>query len=142
MDSLAQWNYIDDHGMVYDNEGRAQALLATTFTYGVTALGAAMVFFFKTIDRRVLDGMLGFAGGVMIAASFWSLLAPSIDLAESMGILPWLPAVVGFLVGRAFLRFVNLILPHPLLDTPMSEAEGIKTNWKHQHPAGLGYYPP
>ncbi len=107
-----------------------QALIATGFTWGLTALGAAMVFFFKTIDRRVLDGMLGFAGGVMIAASFWSLLAPSIELAESMGMLPWVPAVVGFLAGGVFLRGVDLVLPHLHIEYERSEAEGIKTNWK------------
>ncbi|MFA6505691.1 MAG: ZIP family metal transporter [Treponemataceae bacterium] len=107
-----------------------QALIATGFTYGVTALGAAMVFFFKTIDRRVLDGMLGFAGGVMIAASFWSLLAPAIDLAESMGVIPWVPAVVGFLVGGIFLRGVDMVLPHLHIEYERGEAEGIKTNWK------------
>ncbi|HCM27448.1 MAG: dihydroorotate dehydrogenase [Treponema sp. GWB1_62_6] len=107
-----------------------QALMATGFTWGVTALGAAMVFFFKTIDRRVLDGMLGFAGGVMIAASFWSLLAPAIDLAEAMGLIAWMPAVIGFLVGGAFLRLVDMILPHLHIEYETSEAEGIKVNWK------------
>jgi len=106
-----------------------QATLATLFTYGVTALGAAMVFFFKTIDRRVLDAMLGFAGGVMIAASFWSLLAPSIDLAESMGMIPWIPPVIGFLAGGVFLRLVDLVLPHLHIGFERSEAEGIKTTW-------------
>jgi ZIP family zinc transporter len=107
-----------------------QALIATGFTWGVTALGAGMVFFFKTIDRRVLDAMLGFAGGVMIAASFWSLLAPAIELAESMGLVPWVPAVVGFLLGGLFLRGVDLVLPHLHLEYETSEAEGIHTNWK------------
>jgi ZIP family zinc transporter len=107
-----------------------QAMLATGFTWGVTALGASMVFFFKTINRKVLDGMLGFAGGVMIAASFWSLLAPAIDLAESMGLRPWIPAVIGFLAGGAFLRLVDMILPHLHIEYERSEAEGIKTNWK------------
>ncbi len=107
-----------------------QALIATLFTWGVTALGAAMVFFFKTIKKSVLDTMLGFAAGVMIAASFWSLLAPSIDLAESMGITPWVPPVVGFLMGGAFLRLVDRILPHLHIGAPMSEAEGVHTTWK------------
>jgi len=107
-----------------------QALIATCFTWGVTALGAAMVFFFKTIDRRVLDGMLGFAGGVMIAASFWSLLAPAIELAEGMGLPAWVPAVVGFLTGGAFLRLVDRILPHLHIEYDRSEAEGIPTHWK------------
>ncbi len=106
-----------------------QALVATCFTWGVTALGAAMVFFFKTIDRRALDGMLGFAGGVMIAASFWSLLAPAIDLSEAMGLLPWVPPLVGFLVGALFLFGVDKVLPHLHLEYATNEAEGIKTGW-------------
>ncbi|QEN08400.1 ZIP family metal transporter [Oceanispirochaeta crateris] len=106
-----------------------QALIGTLFTYAVTALGAAMVFFFKNISKKVLDGMLGFAAGVMIAASFWSLLAPSIDMAEQMGMIPWVPPVIGFLVGGAFLRLVDKLLPHLHLNAPMSEVEGVKTSW-------------
>jgi ZIP family zinc transporter len=105
-----------------------QALLATLFTYGVTALGAGTVFFFKTINRKVLDGMLGFAGGVMIAASFWSLLEPAIAMAEAAGTIPWIPAVVGFLLGGAFLGLVDRILPHLHIEYPTQEAEGPKTN--------------
>ncbi len=108
----------------------SQALIATLFTWGVTALGAGMVFFFKQINRAVLDGMLGFAGGVMIAASFWSLLAPSIDMAESMGLPGWLPAVVGFLAGGAFLKLVDKVTPHLHIGMKMEEAEGPKTTWK------------
>ncbi|MDR1239439.1 MAG: ZIP family metal transporter [Treponema sp.] len=108
-----------------------QALLATLFTYGLTALGAGTVFFFKSINRKVLDGMLGFAGGVMIAASFWSLLAPSIEMAEAAaetsGVPGWFPAVAGFLAGGLFLRLVDRILPHLHIEAPA--AEGIKTNW-------------
>lgn len=107
-----------------------QALVATLFTYGVTALGAATVFLFKSINRKVLDVMLGFAGGVMIAASFWSLLAPAIELSEVMGISPWLPAVTGFLMGGIFLRVVDRILPHLHIEYDRSEAEGIKTSWQ------------
>ncbi|MFQ3547040.1 MAG: ZIP family metal transporter [Termitinemataceae bacterium] len=107
-----------------------QAFFATLFTYAITALGAGMVFFFKSINRKVLDGMLGFAGGVMLAASFWSLLAPAIDLAESMGLAPWVPAVLGFLAGGLFLRIVDRILPHLHIEYERSEAEGIKTNWQ------------
>lgn len=108
-----------------------QALLATGFTWGVTALGASMVFFFKSINRKVLDSMLGFAAGVMIAASFWSLLAPAIALAEESGVRPtWMPAVIGFLLGGLFLWTVDKILPHLHLGFPTSEAEGIKTNWQ------------
>ncbi|MBN1409534.1 MAG: ZIP family metal transporter [Spirochaetales bacterium] len=107
-----------------------QALCATGFTWFVTALGAGMVFFFKTIDKRVLDGMLGFAAGVMIAASFWSLLKPSIDLAESMGMIPWLPPIIGFLGGAVFLRIVDRIMPHLHIGEKMDHAEGVKTTWK------------
>jgi hypothetical protein len=76
-----------------------QALLATLFTWGVTALGAALVFFVKTVKPRVMDSMLGFAAGVMIAASFWSLLAPGIEMAEQLGNIPWLTALIGFMGG-------------------------------------------
>jgi zinc transporter, ZIP family len=106
-----------------------QALMATLFTWFLTALGAGMVFFFKTIDRRVLDAMLGGAAGVMIAASFWSLLAPAISMAESSGMIPWLPATGGFLLGGGFLWVVDRITPHLHLGFPMTEAEGVKTRW-------------
>ncbi len=107
-----------------------QALFATLFTWFVTALGASLVFFFKTIEKKVLDGMLGFAAGVMTAASFWSLLAPSIDLAEEMGIVPWVPPLVGFLLGGAFLRLVDRILPHLHIGDPIEKAEGLPSNFK------------
>lgn len=107
-----------------------QALLATLFTWFLTALGAGMVFFFKSINRKVLDAMLGFAAGVMIAASFWSLLAPAIEMAEAGPLPPWIPAVVGFLLGGAFLWLVDSLLPHLHLGLPRSEAEGIETNWQ------------
>ena len=107
----------------------AQALVATLFTWGLTALGSAMVFFFKSIRKGVLDAMLGFAAGVMIAASFWSLLAPSIELSESMGLVKWFPPLVGFLAGGFFLRLVDRLLPHLHIEFRRDEAEGIKTNW-------------
>lgn len=107
-----------------------QALIGTMFTWAFTALGAAMVFFFKNISKKVLDGMLGFAAGVMIAASFWSLLAPSIDMAEQMGMVKWFPPVVGFLIGGLFLRLVDLVLPHLHMNEPMSKVEGVKTSWQ------------
>jgi zinc transporter, ZIP family len=106
------------------------ALGASLFTYGVTAAGAAMVFFFKSIDKRVLNLMLGFASGVMIAASFWSLLNPAIDMAEKSGGVPWIPAVVGFLSGGAFLLLVDKLLPHLHMGLPLENAEGIKTSWQ------------
>jgi ZIP family zinc transporter len=107
-----------------------QALAATTFTWFVTALGASTVFFFKSVDRTLLDGMLGFAAGVMIAASFWSLLAPAIEMAESGPFPPWVPAAVGFLLGGGFLWVIDRILPHLHLGFPMEDAEGIKTSWQ------------
>ncbi|MFC2064638.1 ZIP family metal transporter [Chloroflexota bacterium] len=107
-----------------------QALLATLFTWGVTALGASMVFFFKEINRKVLDSMLGFAAGVMIAASFWSLLAPAIEMAEESNVPGWIPAVVGFLLGGLFLWIVDKILPHLHLGLKIDQAEGIKTTWQ------------
>jgi ZIP family zinc transporter len=107
-----------------------QALLATGFTWFVTALGAGMVFFFRSINRRVLDGMLGFAAGVMIAASYWSLLAPAIEMAEESGGSAWIPATTGFLLGGAFLWGVDKVLPHLHIGYPMEDAEGIKTSWQ------------
>jgi zinc transporter, ZIP family len=105
------------------------ALLATTFTWAVTALGASLVFFFKSIDKRMLNLMLGFAAGVMIAASFWSLLNPAIEMTEEKGGVAWIPAVVGFLSGGAFLYIIDRILPHLHLGLAMDKAEGIKTSW-------------
>ncbi|CAM4190740.1 ZIP family metal transporter [Erysipelothrix aquatica] len=107
-----------------------QALLATLFTWGVTALGAATVFFFKRIHKGVLNGMLGFAAGVMIAASFWSLLAPAIDMAEAIDQNVLLIVAGGFLSGGAFLFLADKILPHLHLGQPTDEAEGIKTHWQ------------
>jgi ZIP family zinc transporter len=106
-----------------------QALVATLFTWFLTALGAGLVFFFKTINRKVLDGMLGFAAGVMIAASYWSLLAPAIEMAEGGSLPAWVPATVGFLSGGGFLWIIDKILPHLHLGFPLEEAEGIKTSW-------------
>ena len=107
-----------------------QALFGTLFTYGVTALGAAVVLVRKDISRRTLDGFLGFAGGVMIAASYWSLLAPAIEMSEQMGLPGWLPPAVGFMLGGVFLWTLDKIMPHLHLGFPMSEAEGIHTHWR------------
>jgi len=124
-----------------------QALLATTFTWGVTALGASSVFLVREFNQKVMDAMLGFAGGVMVAASFWSLLAPGIELAEEQNVPGWLPAVVGFLLGGLCLRAVDMVLPH---QHPLGgeEPEGISTTWRrsillvlaitlHNFPEGL-----
>jgi zinc transporter, ZIP family len=107
-----------------------QALLATVFTWGVTAAGAALVFFIRKVNPKVMDSMLGFAAGVMIAASFWSLLAPGIAMADDMGHIAWLTAAIGFLGGGVFMRLTDWLLPHLHLDMPVTESEGIKTTWK------------
>jgi len=106
------------------------ALFATLFTWGVTALGSSMVFFFKTINKKILNSMLGFAAGVMIAASFWSLLKPAIEMAEESGTLPWMPALVGFLSGGAFLLLIDKLLPHLHMGLSIDKAEGVKTTWQ------------
>lgn len=106
-----------------------QALMATGFTWFVTALGSSLVFFFKTINRKVLDSMLGFAAGVMIAASFWSLLAPAIEMSEEAGNLPWLAPLIGFLMGGVFLKLADSLLPHVHIGMPLEKAEGVKTSW-------------
>lgn len=107
-----------------------QSLLATTFTWGVTALGAAGVFLSKEINRKLMDGMLGFAAGIMIAASYWSLLAPSIEISESLGLPAYLPPAIGFMMGGIVLWSIDRILPHLHLGLPISSAEGIKTSWQ------------
>lgn len=107
-----------------------QSLFAGLFTWGLTALGAAIVFFTRNVNQKVLDAMLGFAAGVMIAASFWSLLAPAIDMAIAQEITAWLPAVTGFLMGGVFLRICDAYLPHLHLGFPMEEAEGVSTSWR------------
>jgi ZIP family zinc transporter len=107
-----------------------QAFLATCFTWAMTAAGAAVVFTAKDISQRMLDAMLGFAAGVMIAASYWSLLAPAIEMSEGKSIPSWVPAVVGFLVGGLFLRAIDKVLPHLHIGFPTEEAEGVKTAWR------------
>ena len=107
-----------------------QALIATLFTWSVTALGAGVVLFFRSINRSLLDGMLGFAAGVMIAASFWSLLAPAIAMAEESNVPSWFPATTGFLLGGLFLWCVDKVLPHLHPGLKLDEAEGVKTHWQ------------
>ena len=107
-----------------------QALLATLFTWAVTALGAAMVFFTKSVNPKLMDSMLGFAAGVMIAASFWSLLAPGIEMAEGLGHIPWLTAVIGFMGGGVFMRLTDKFLPHLHPGLSVDKSEGIKTSWQ------------
>ena len=107
-----------------------QALLAGFFTWFLTALGAALVFLTRAVNQKLLDGMLGMSGGVMLAASYWSLLAPAIEISENRGGNPWLPAAVGFLSGGAMLLALDKILPHLHLGFPLSQAEGPKTTWQ------------
>ncbi|GHA55631.1 ZIP family metal transporter [Pontibacter akesuensis] len=122
MESLE--SFLRDIGPVY------AALLATVFTWLVTALGASMVFFFKDLNRAWQDIMLGFTGGVMLAASFWSLLAPAIEYSEQLypG-MSWMPAAVGFLGGSLFIFGLDKLAPHLHINFEESEKEGVKTTW-------------
>ena len=103
-------------------------VVATLFTWGVTALGATAVFFSRQPSRRFHDASLGFAAGVMIAASYWSLLAPAIEMAEQWGRWAFAPALIGFLLGGAFLRVADRLLPHQ--HPHVEGAEGIHTSWR------------
>jgi zinc transporter, ZIP family len=127
-----------------------QALAGGLFTWGVTALGAAAVFLTRQVNRRLFDGMLGFAAGVMMAASYWSLLAPAIEMSEHYGTFKWVPAIVGFLAGAIVLRAIDLLLPHlhPEFAGQPEKAEGPKSSWRrntllilaitiHNFPEGL-----
>ena len=107
-----------------------QALIGTLFTWGVTAVGAAVVFFFKSINKKVLNAMLGFAAGVMIAASFWSLLNPAIMLSEELNQIPWIVVSIGFMSGGLFLFGIDKLLPHLHIGFSEDKAEGIKTGWQ------------
>jgi ZIP family zinc transporter len=106
-----------------------QALLATTFTWFLTAAGASLVFFFKDMNRQLFDGMLGFTGGVMVAASYWSLLAPAIEITpeSNPGVPIWFPAAVGFLGGALFLFALDKIMPHLHINFPIEKKEGVET---------------
>ncbi len=108
-----------------------QALFATLFTWGVTALGASLVFFFKRVNQRLMDAMLGMAAGVMIAASFWSLLQPAIEMSPEVSDMPeWFPALMGFLGGAIFLFLLDKLLPHLHLGLGIEQAEGLPTTWR------------
>ena len=125
---LYKWFVIQDPVM--------QALYAGLFTWVLTALGAALVFLFKSSNRKVLDTSLGFTGGVMIAASFWSLLSPAIAYVEMQNELglsntpSWLPPAIGFFLGALFLYVLDKIIPHLHIFSKREEAEGMKTNWR------------
>lgn len=107
-----------------------QALMATTFTWWVTALGAATVFLTGEMNRRLLDAMLGFAGGVMLAASYWSLLAPALEIAQGLALPAWVPAASGFVLGAGFVWGVDKLLPHLHPGLALESAEGLKTTWQ------------
>ena len=107
-----------------------QALIATLFTWAITALGAGTVFLTKNVSNRFLNAMLGFAAGVMIAASYWSLLAPSVELSRKGNLPVWLPPMVGFLLGGAVLWGIDRLLPHLHLGYPEADIEGLPTSWK------------
>ncbi len=107
-----------------------QALLAGTLAWAATAIGAAVVLLYRDFPRAVLDAMLGFAAGVMIAASFFSLLGPAVEMAEAAGTIPWVPATVGFLAGAVFLRIADAVIPHVHPSLPLTDAEGIATPWR------------
>jgi ZIP family zinc transporter len=114
----------------YELNPIVQALMGGLFTWGVTSLGASLVFFTKEINYKVLDFMMGFAAGVMIAASVWSLIIPGIELAEAQDMIGWIPAAIGFLLGGVFLRIFDAYLPHLHIGLPRDEAEGVSTKWK------------
>ena len=106
------------------------AFYATLFTWGVTALGASSVFLFKSMSRMALDGMLGFTGGVMVAASFWSLLSPAIEMSAGEGFAKVMPSAIGFGLGALFIFAIDKVLPHLHINFKEEDAEGIKTPWR------------
>ncbi|OQB38335.1 MAG: Zinc transporter ZupT [Candidatus Hydrogenedentes bacterium ADurb.Bin179] len=125
-----------------------QALIATLFSALSTSLGAAPVFFLKEVKQDVLDALLGAAAGVMIAASFFSLIVPAIEISESLGYPPWLPPAIGFLLGGGSLLLIDKILPHLHPGLSSQNAEGVPTSWRrstllvlaitlHNFPEGL-----
>ncbi|MCM3125030.1 ZIP family metal transporter [Mesobacillus sp. AQ2] len=109
-----------------------QALIGTLFTWGMTALGAALVFTTKNPNQKFLDSMMGLAAGVMIAASFWSLLAPAIEMGEGGSLPSWMPAATGFLLGGLFLMVVDKLMPHLHPNLSMEKAEGIHPEKKRR----------
>jgi len=114
-------NYLQNYSPV------TLAFIAGLFTWGITALGASFVFLTKQVNKKLLVSMLGFAGGVMIAASFWSLLAPSIEMSQGKSLPSWLPAAVGFLLGGIFLGYVDKIIPHFRIGSSINKNKDIKT---------------
>ncbi|MDV4152783.1 ZIP family metal transporter [Clostridium sp. AL.422] len=109
-----------------------QGLLATLFTWSITALGAAIVFFFKNFDKRVLNTMLGFGAGVMVAASFWSLLSPAIELSEQLGYSGFVIPSIGFFLGGAFLIFADKLMDTYSYGVVMDKEENISKAAKYR----------
>lgn len=108
-----------------------QGFTGSMFTWFVTALGASLVFFIKDVNRGFMDTLMGFTAGVMLAASFWSLLNPAIEMAETTwgAELAWVPVGIGFLAGAFFLFGLDQLLPHLHLSDPIEKSEGVKTSW-------------
>jgi len=106
-----------------------QALIAGCFTWFLTAVGSAVVFLSKGLNRKLLDGALGFAAGVMLSASFWSLILPAVRLSCDKGNMAWVPVGLGFLIGGIFMRVIDRMVPHLHLYLPIEKAEGVKTSW-------------
>lgn len=132
--NIIQFFYKEVHMFEWFSElsPMVQAGIAGIFTWLMTGLGASIVFFFKTVNDKVLNTMQGFAAGVMIAASFWSLLSPAISFSEDNGVIPWLPAAIGFLLGGLFIRLLDVVIPHihPNASSPGHVNEGPSTNLK------------
>ncbi len=119
---ITQW-FLDLHPVL-------QAFLGGTWCWLTTSIGAAVVFLKKEVSRKFLDGSLGFAAGVMIAASIWSLLEPSVEMAGSLGYVKWVPATFGFMAGALVIRLADAYIPHLHLGLPMDATEGVKTSWR------------
>jgi len=115
------------YNWIYANPVLA-GLLGTLFTWTITALGAGLVFPFKNVPKKIFNMMLGFSAGVMIAASFWSLLSPGIQLSEDLGMNPWLQASLGFLAGGGFILIIDKYLPHMHVMT--QHKEGLESSWR------------
>ncbi|MDP6107083.1 MAG: hypothetical protein QGI33_01435, partial [Candidatus Brocadiia bacterium] len=119
----------------YDLHPVGQALVATVGTWLVTAAGAALVFFSKRFSQKYLDAALGSAAGVMIAASFWSLLAPAVEMSANSDTygdsLKWLPPLAGFLLGAIVLRVIDRLLPH--FYPALAVTEGPETSWQRSN---------
>ena len=106
-----------------------QALIAGCFTWSLTAVGAAVVFLSKGLNRKFMDASLGFAAGIMLSATFWGLILPSVKLSCRMGNMAWIPPTLGFIIGGIFMRITDRIIPHLHIYLPLEKAEGIKTSW-------------